>query len=215
MDMDHDHGSEAACKINMLWNWYTVDACFISEQWHVRTVGAYAGTVVSIFFVAILVELFRRLAREYDRKILNEHNEKFAAWRQGGAIGDEASLSKFGAGASVPPPFRPSIAQQLVRSLFYFVQFSAGYMLMLMAMYYNGGIILAIFVLWVILRLLFIKCESPSSILLRVRTDDPEVGYGRRADDAGDERADMLLVPAGGLTRTLSRNPPTYTFRIK
>lgn len=25
----------------MLWNWYAVDACFISSQWHVRSKGGW------------------------------------------------------------------------------------------------------------------------------------------------------------------------------
>ena len=41
---------------------------------------------------------------------------------------------------------RPTLVQQLIRSLFYVAQFGAGYMMMLLAMYYNGGIIFAIFV---------------------------------------------------------------------
>lgn len=41
---------------------------------------------------------------------------------------------------------RPTHTQQLVRSIFHTVQFGAGYMLMLLAMYYNGGIIFVIFV---------------------------------------------------------------------
>ncbi|KAG5636468.1 hypothetical protein H0H81_007948 [Sphagnurus paluster] len=148
MGMDHSHGGDsgasgAACKISMLWNWTTVDACFLSEQWHIRSVGAYVGSVISLFFVVILLEAFRRLGREYDRKIVREHNARYAA---GTAAGEDGSLSKFADGSiSTPPPFRPSVAQQAIRSLFYFVQFSAGYILMLLAMYFNGGIILAIF----------------------------------------------------------------------
>lgn len=42
-------------------------------------------------------------------------------------------------------PNRPSTVQHVVRSLFYLVQFSTSYILMLLAMYFNGGVILAIF----------------------------------------------------------------------
>ncbi|RDB30793.1 Copper transport protein CTR4 [Hypsizygus marmoreus] len=151
MDMNHGSNStttEHACKISMLWNWYTVDACFISRQWHIRSVGAYAGTVIAIFFLVILLELFRRLGREYDRKISREY---YSLNRSGAAKGKGFnSLENLSDGSAPPcpnvlPPFRPSIAQQAIRSFFYFVQFSAGYILMLLAMYYNGGLILAIF----------------------------------------------------------------------
>ncbi|KAF5375733.1 hypothetical protein D9615_009405 [Tricholomella constricta] len=117
---------------------------------------AYAGTVISIFLVVMLIELFRRLAREYDRKIVREHAhaQRSAAASVAAADRDDASAHKLkdgsgsGSGsydACAIAPFRPTMAQQSIRSFFYFVQFSAGYMLMLMAMYYNGGIILAIF----------------------------------------------------------------------
>lgn len=79
----------------MMWNWYTIDACFISEQWHIRTIGDYAGTIIGsapspplprasaatpkltrkpfephrIFFIMVALELFRRFSREYDRAI--------------------------------------------------------------------------------------------------------------------------------------------------
>ncbi|KAF8068652.1 Ctr copper transporter family-domain-containing protein [Lyophyllum atratum] len=149
MDMTHgnsDARAGAACKISMLWNWYTVDACFISKQWHIRSVGAYAGMIICVFLQVVILEIFRRLAREYDRKIVRDHG------RSSGGTGitpDDASLSKL-ADSEVPcrstaGPSRPSFAQQAIRSAFYCVQFSAGYMLMLLAMYYNGGVILAIF----------------------------------------------------------------------
>ncbi|KIY46051.1 Ctr-domain-containing protein [Fistulina hepatica ATCC 64428] len=128
--------SSSSCSVSMLWNWETVNACFISTQWHIRTVGAYAGTIVALFFLVILVELVRRLAREYDRKIIRDFNARMQ---------ENDSTDKF-PGLAGKVPFRPTVMQQLIRSLFYFVQFGAGYMLMLLAMYYNGGII---FTIWI------------------------------------------------------------------
>lgn len=74
----------------MLWNWYTVDACFLSTQWHIRShgvlpfpsvsflceliairsAGAFAGSVIAVFLTTALVEGVRRAAREYDRKLI-------------------------------------------------------------------------------------------------------------------------------------------------
>jgi copper transporter 1 len=116
---------------------YTIDACFISRQWHVRTIGQYAGTVISLFFIMILLEFFRRAAREYDRKII----EGFKSQAQT----DSDDVSKLAGGPPTLRPIKPTIMQQFIRSFFYFVQFGAGYILMLTAMYYNGGLILAIF----------------------------------------------------------------------
>ena len=41
--------------------------------------------------------------------------------------------------------FSPSYTQQIVRSAFYGISFGTAYILMLLAMSYNGGVILAIF----------------------------------------------------------------------
>ena len=43
-------------------------------------------------------------------------------------------------------PYRPSIVEQLVRALLHMVQFAVAYFVMLMAMYYNGYIIICIFI---------------------------------------------------------------------
>lgn len=54
----------------MLWNWYTVDTCFLSSSWQNTTKGMFAGSVIGVFFLVIAIEGVRRLAREYDRKLL-------------------------------------------------------------------------------------------------------------------------------------------------
>lgn len=154
--MDHMHGGHEAssaggaasaamptCKISMLWNWTTIDVCFISSQWHIRTIGGYVGTVIGIFLITIALEALRRISREYDRKILREFVAKHQT--SDSAAAKETDSNKSGMFGRPQPTFQPTLAQQAIRSSFYFVQFSAGYMLMLSAMYFNGGLILAIF----------------------------------------------------------------------
>jgi copper transporter 1 len=53
----------------MLWNWNTVDSCFLSSSWHVRSNGMFAGSVIGVFLLCMAIEGVRRLGREYDRKI--------------------------------------------------------------------------------------------------------------------------------------------------
>jgi copper transporter 1 len=53
----------------MLWNWNTVDTCFLSSSWHVRSKGMFAGSIVGVFFLVIAIEALRRAGREYDRRI--------------------------------------------------------------------------------------------------------------------------------------------------
>lgn len=60
----------------MLWNWYTIDSCFIARSWHVSTKGQFAGSCIGCFLLVLSAQWLHRVAREYDaaiarRKILN------------------------------------------------------------------------------------------------------------------------------------------------
>ncbi|GAA5877725.1 hypothetical protein JCM1840_003337 [Sporobolomyces johnsonii] len=142
MSMGSGSGSssttEAACKISMMWNWYTIDACFLSKEWHIRSKGGYAGSIIGVFFMVVALECVRRLSRDYDRQI------RMAYYKR-----EEAALAAVAKNSgkdevATAAPFRPSMRQQLVRACFYGVQFGTSYILMLLAMYFNGGLILAI-----------------------------------------------------------------------
>ncbi|GAA5830298.1 hypothetical protein JCM3766R1_002859 [Sporobolomyces carnicolor] len=134
--------SEGSCKISMIWNWNTIDACFISKQWRIRSTGDYVGSLIGIFFIVVALEMVRRFGRDYDRKIRSAYYRRETA-----ALAAVASSSKtdLPASALVPAPFCPSYTQQIIRSAFYGISFGTAYILMLLAMSYNGGVILAIF----------------------------------------------------------------------
>jgi len=53
----------------MLWNWDTVDTCFLSSTWHVRSKGMFAGSIIGVLLLVIAIEALRRAGREYDRHI--------------------------------------------------------------------------------------------------------------------------------------------------
>lgn len=116
----------------MLWNWYTIDACFLSAQWHVRTGGMFAATCVGVVLLVVLVEFLRRLGREYDALLLRQFGRAAAARRHDGG---PAALR-----------LRASVAQQLVRAALHAATFGAAYVVMLLAMYFNGYVIVSIFV---------------------------------------------------------------------
>ncbi|KAG8693252.1 Copper Transporter integral membrane protein that functions in high affinity copper transport, partial [Ceratobasidium sp. 423] len=109
--------------MNMLWNWEVVDSCFISDQWHVTNEVGFAFSIIGIFLITFLIEGVRRAARNYDRILSAKHG----------------TLSKNST------PLRPTMSEQLIRGTFYGVQFSAAYVLMLIAMSFNGFALFAIF----------------------------------------------------------------------
>ncbi|GAA5822752.1 hypothetical protein JCM11251_004366 [Rhodosporidiobolus azoricus] len=143
MDMggSSSSGTQACQMSTMLWDWNWKDACFISEQWHVRSVGDYVGTIIGVFFITLSIEAVRRLGRDYDKSIKTAYYKRES--RALAALAKNMDVEKEDVGE--PAPFRPSTKEHLIRSAFYGVQFSAAYILMLLAMSFNGGVVLAIF----------------------------------------------------------------------
>lgn len=148
--------SGPACKISMLWNWYTIDSCFIARSWHVRSKGGFAGSCIGVVLLGMAVELVRRLQREYDRNLLARHAKSLESTAATTADSPEGSVDhkhpgeqSFVARMFVPTlstGFTPSFFQQAIRALFYVVQYAGAYFIMLLAMYYNGYIIICIFI---------------------------------------------------------------------
>ncbi|OKL57534.1 hypothetical protein UA08_07096 [Talaromyces atroroseus] len=59
-----------SCKISMLWNWNTIDACFIASSWRITSHGMFAGSCIGVILLVMCLEFLRRLSKEYDRYIL-------------------------------------------------------------------------------------------------------------------------------------------------
>ncbi|KAK4140047.1 putative high affinity copper protein [Dichotomopilus funicola] len=166
--MDHGgHGgspSGPACKISMLWNWYTLDACFLARSFHITSHAAFAGTCVGVVLLVIALEALRRLGREYDERIQRGFGERARALaeladgddEQGGfrdevgGDGDGSSSSSrtraIARGEPRTVTFRATPVQQLVRAVIHTATFGVAYVVMLLAMYYNGYIIISILV---------------------------------------------------------------------
>ncbi|KAF3940033.1 hypothetical protein ABW19_dt0206830 [Dactylella cylindrospora] len=191
--MGHDHSAMGhgmhsmtgpSCKMDMYWNWYTLDACFLSKSWHITSAGMFAGSCIGIVFLVVIVEGFRRLARELDRYIVRDWKKRAAAAARGVDVSIPADGAKIVessesvaegvgspaedapvAGATAPVvkstgkskgllsrfcPYptasrspstpRPTFLQLLLKSFIYAVLIGVSYILMLLAMYYNGYI---------------------------------------------------------------------------
>ncbi|KAK6531315.1 Copper Transporter integral membrane protein that functions in high affinity copper transport [Arthrobotrys megalospora] len=159
-----DMSMMGGCKISMLWNWYTVNSCFISKTWRVSSEGIFALSCIGVVLLVISLELVRRMQREYDRHIIRHATAAVTTITEdAGAkkLADEGSpvsaspipqIPGFNTASSRlarflrPFNFRPSFFQQVVRGLLYMVQFGAAYFVMLLAMYYNGYIIICILI---------------------------------------------------------------------
>ncbi|KAI5809132.1 Ctr copper transporter [Peziza echinospora] len=177
--MDHGGmgggGSGPACKISMLWNWYTVDSCFIARSWHVRSKAMFAGSCIGVILLVMLLELIRRAQREYDRYIVKQIQQ--AGSRNNSSLsnaqvplvdstgdgkratdgpdvenavedpesGDGVHGGGVGGGNQLQLG-RQTFVQQVVRAGIYVAQFALAYFIMLLAMYYNGYIIICILI---------------------------------------------------------------------
>jgi copper transporter 1 len=139
----------------MLWNWYTIDACFLAKSWHITSNGMFAGSCIGVILLVMVLELLRRAGKEYDRYIVAQHTRSLgsASSSTTGSGTPNASISKAALTTSGPAClspeaalFRPNFVQQAIRALLHMLQFAVAYFVMLLAMYYNGYIIICIFI---------------------------------------------------------------------
>lgn len=85
--------SRSQCAVSMLWNWNTVDSCFISTSWHNSTRAQFAGSVIGVFFLVVAIEAVRRLGREYDRRLVAASRARQRKEAVAGGFGPSCSSS--------------------------------------------------------------------------------------------------------------------------
>ncbi|KAK4499173.1 hypothetical protein PRZ48_009686 [Zasmidium cellare] len=148
-------GGGDTCKISMLWNWYTIDSCFLAESWHVRSSGAFAGSCIGVILLVMVLEALRRASREYEAFLIRKRLTSSPSLSQVRTASDSGeSNDKSVTALTQPAPcpaavkrqFRPTLFEQLVRALLHMLQFAVAYFIMLLAMYFNGYIIISIFI---------------------------------------------------------------------
>lgn len=111
----------------------------------------FAGSCIGVVLLVVLLEALRRAGKEYDRYIVNQYLASHAprAVVASSASSDNDTNKISGTTAALAPTlknFRPSVIQQAVRALLHMLQFAVAYFIMLLAMYYNGYIIICIFI---------------------------------------------------------------------
>lgn len=112
----------------------------------------FAGSCIGVIFLVVCLEFLPRLGKEYDRYILRQYQRSYAPISVNSspapeqqACSSKAAGSK-GASGMVVPTFRPHILQQVVRATLHMLQFAVAYFIMLLAIYYNGYIIICIII---------------------------------------------------------------------
>lgn len=117
----------------------------------------FAGSCIGVACLVLSLEFFRRLAKEYDRYLIrqntvHERTQSLSSISDSDELLQTSSMSK-DVRAGVRPArelaqsqaLRPSILQQSVRAALHMMQFGIAYIVMLLAMYYNGYFIICIF----------------------------------------------------------------------
>ncbi|KAI1912821.1 copper transporter complex subunit Ctr4 [Ophidiomyces ophidiicola] len=142
-------GDPNACKIDMLWNWNTINACFIARSWKITSKGMFAGSCIGVILLVMSLEFLRRVGYEYDN-YLDGRPSLFSRKSVPVSVVDTKDDSQNGqaalaAGHAQGAPKR-TILQHTLRSLLHMVQFGVAYFVMLLAMYYNGYIIICILI---------------------------------------------------------------------
>lgn len=128
---------------------------FLSESWYIHNNGAFAASCIGVALLAVCLELIRRLAREYDAFLLRQFHARAVELASARVKDDNGpvcchnsirSRDTSVAAAAIPHSlaFRASPLEQLIRAVLHLVFFGLAYILMLLAMYYNGYIIISI-----------------------------------------------------------------------
>ncbi|TLD30659.1 hypothetical protein PspLS_01803 [Pyricularia sp. CBS 133598] len=139
-------GDMSTCKITMMFNTHTIDACFLTPEWHITNNGMFAATCIGVMLLVVLLEFTRRLGKEYDEFLARQFQ------RQAAAVGSARQMARDrdpegrvpNPCAPPPPPipseyvtFRATALQQFIRAVLHALTFGLAYIVMLIAMYYN------------------------------------------------------------------------------
>ncbi|KAL8997786.1 MAG: hypothetical protein Q9169_003035 [Polycauliona sp. 2 TL-2023] len=133
--------------------------------------GKFAGSCIGVICLVISLEFLRRLQREYDAYLVKQHRVRNAQIHSSGSEngsenGHFTDIEANGTGkndsnrvqvtSESPEPgsrvepkqlrLVPTVFQQAIRALLHMLQFAVAYFIMLLAMYYNGYIIISIII---------------------------------------------------------------------
>lgn len=145
---------------------------FLSSSWHIKNKGMFAASCIGIVLLVVSLEALRRLSAEFEHAMHRQwraHAAAVSAARQAPQRGAyDASPARQDTGASLEEgaagrreafptvstladgsapssiTYRPTPLQQLIRAVLHAMTFGVAYIIMLLAMYFNGFVIISI-----------------------------------------------------------------------
>ncbi|RGP63772.1 ctr copper transporter [Fusarium sporotrichioides] len=138
-----DHGSEemAECQMSMLWNWNTIDSCFIASSWQVKDNGMMAASCIGVGLLVVILEVLRLMIKKYDILIAQSMRRHAAVLSKSHSLASEKYTS-----LPTNMVLRASPLQQILRAVLHAVTFGVAYFVMLLAMSFSGYIIVSIII---------------------------------------------------------------------
>jgi len=132
---------------------------FISQTWHITSHGMFAASCIGVIALVVVLEFLRRLGRENDRKLHEGMSQQPIRRVSNDSVTSDGhamekayvNTDKGNATCSqaVPMCSTPArvdgvrlLRRQLLRSLLHMITFGVAYMVMLVAMYYNGKLVI-------------------------------------------------------------------------
>jgi hypothetical protein len=116
---------------------------FLSSQWHIRSEGTFAVTCIAVVLMVVMLEFLRRAGKEYDAFILRQFRQQVASRPEVASTSvtpkapDENQSGSSRTHCSSQPiylKFRPTLLQQIIRSVIHMCTFGVAYIIMLLAM---------------------------------------------------------------------------------
>ena len=115
----------------MLWNWNTIDSCFLASSWRITSNGVFAGSCIGVVLLVMSLEMLRRAVKEYDRFLINKHSASLVTASAPPKAGSDDGSPAPGCPAGVGKGYRPNVFEQAIRALLHMLQFAVAYFVML------------------------------------------------------------------------------------
>ena len=131
----------------MLLNWHTIDACFLSSAFHIRSGFTFFLSCLASFLLVISLEYLRRAQRNLDRYLRARNSRvKDEEYVLPADDTEEVLLPKGQQKRGLMGKLRGRtfvvVGEQLLRGSIHTIQFAVSYCIMLLFMYSNGTTLL-------------------------------------------------------------------------